>query len=163
MSRGFPPQRLDRTLACYRIGDPHGEFPIYDARGSTVFPGRWNDAATPVVYASEYYSNAMLEKLARGNAALPPNQHFIVITVPRGTSCEVVTKDHLRGWDTPQPTVSREFGAQWVKEARSAILLVPSYVARVERNVVINAAHADAAGIEASLPEPVWWDERLFG
>ena len=53
--------------------------------------------------------------------------------------------------------------AQWVKEARSAILLVPSYVARIERNVIINTAHAEAAGIETSLPEPVWWDERLFG
>ena len=159
----FPPQRLGRTFTCYRIGDPRGEFPIYDARGSTVAPGRWNDAGTPVVYASEFYSNAMLEKLARGNKALPPNQHFIAITVPRGTSYEVVTKDHLPWWDTRQPTVSREFGAQWVAQARSAVLLVPSYVARIERNVIINAAHGDAVGIEASLPEPVWWDERLFG
>ena len=116
-----------------------------------------------MIYASEYYSNAMLEKLARSNELLPPNQHFIVITVPRGTSYEAVTKDHLPGWDTRQPTTSRELGAQWVEQARSAVLLVPSYVARIERNVVINPAHADAAGIEASLPEPVWWDERLFG
>ena len=33
-------------------------------------------------------------------------------------------------------------------EARSAILLVPSYVARIERNVVINPAHVDAAGVD---------------
>jgi RES domain-containing protein len=46
------PQRLDRTLVCFRIGDPRGEFPIYDARGSTIFPGRWNDDNTPVIYAS---------------------------------------------------------------------------------------------------------------
>jgi RES domain-containing protein len=44
-----------------------------------------------------------------------------------------------------------------------AILLVPRYVARVKRNVVSNTAHADAAGIQASLPGPVWWDERLLG
>jgi RES domain-containing protein len=153
---------FDRTFICYRIGDPRGEFPIYDHGGSTTFPGRWNDAGTPVIYAGEYYSNAMLEKLARSNALLPPNQHFIAITVPRGTSYEVVTKDHLPGWDTREPTVSREFGARWVEGARSAILLVPSYVARIERNVVINPAHGDAAAIEASLPAPVWWDERLF-
>jgi RES domain-containing protein len=161
--QGFPSQRLDRTFTCYRIGDPHGEFPIYDPGGSTSAPGRWNDARTPVIYASEHYSNAMLEKLARGNGLLPPNQNFVVITVPKGTSYEVVTKDHLPGWDTRQPAASREFGAQWVEEGRSPILLVPSYVARIERNVVINPAHADAAAIEASLPEPVWWDERLFG
>jgi RES domain-containing protein len=157
------PQRLDRTLVCFRIGDPRGEFPIYDARGSTIFPGRWNDDNTPVIYASEHYSTAMLEKLAQGAGELPPSQHYIVITVPKVTSYEVVSKDRLPGWDALDPGVSRELGARWVKEQRSAILLVPSYVARIERNVVINPAHADAAAIETSLAEPVWWDERLFG
>jgi RES domain-containing protein len=156
------PQRLDRTLVCYRIGDPVGQFPIFDARGSTIVPGRWNDVNTPVIYASEYYSTAMLEKLAWGSGELPSNQHYIVITVAKGTSYEVVSKDHLPGWDTLQPTASRQFGARWETELRSAILLVPSYVVRVERNVIINPAHPDAAAIETSLAEPVWWDERLF-
>jgi len=159
--RAFP-QRLDRTLFCYRIGDPAGEFPLYDARGSVRYPGRWNDTETAVIYASEHYSTAMLEKLAHGNGALPLNQHFVSITVPRGTTYEVVSKDHLPGWDTLEPSVSREFGARWVKERRSAVLLVPSYVARLERNVVINPAHDDAGAIESNLPEPVWWDRRLF-
>jgi RES domain-containing protein len=162
VSERFAPQTLDRTLICYRIGDPRGEFPIYEARGSTIFPGRWNDVDTPVIYASEHYSTAMLEKLARGIGRLPPNQHFIAVTISRGTSYEIVTKDHLPGWDAPFPAASREFGVRWVKEARSAILLVPSSVARIERNVVINPAHPDAGGIAVSLPEPVWWDERLF-
>lgn len=157
-----PPQRLDRTLSCYRIGDPSGELPIYDAGGSVRYPGRWNDTETPVIYASAHYSTAMLEKLAHGNGRLPPNQHYVAITIPKGTSYEVVTKDHLPGWDTPEPSVSREFGLMWVKEVRSAILLVPSYVARLERNVVINPAHDDTAAIETALPEPVWWDRRLF-
>ncbi len=162
MSESFPPQRLDRTLVCYRIGDPRGTFPIYDPRGSTIVPGRWNDPNTPTIYAGEHYSTAMLETLARGNGSLPPNQHFISITIPKETSYEISSKDRLPGWDTLEPTVSREFGARWVNESRSAILLVPSYVARLERNVVINPAHPDSAGIETSLPEPVWWDERLF-
>jgi RES domain-containing protein len=109
-----------------------------------------------VIYASEHYSTAMLEVLANGHGKTPPNQHYIMITVPRGTSYEIVTKDRLSGWDTLDPEASRAFGARWVTERRSAILLVPSYVARIERNVVINPAHADAAGIETSLPEPVW-------
>src|SRR5437763_15007384 len=45
---------------------------------------------------------------------------------------------------------------------RSAVLLVPSYVALIERNVIINPAHPDAAAIQTSLPEPAWRDERLF-
>lgn len=162
MSEYASPQRLDRTLFCYRIGDPAGEFPLYDARGSVRYPGRWNDTDTPVIYASEHYSTAMLEKLANGNGRLPPNQHYIAITIPKGTTYEVVSKDHLPGWDTLEPSASREFGSTWVQQARSNILLVPSYVARIDRNVVINPAHDDAGGIEAGLPEPVWWDRRLF-
>ena len=103
----------------------------------------------------------MLEKLARGNGSLPPNQHFITITISKGTSYEIVSKDHLPGWDVLEPKISGEFGARWVSESRSAILLVPSYVARLERNIVINPAHPDSAGIETRLPEPVWWGERL--
>lgn len=156
------PQQLDRTLTCYRIGDPDGEFPIYDARGSALYPGRWNTADTPVIYTGEQYSTAMLEKLVSGNGRVPPNQHFIEITVPAGLTYEVVTKDSLSGWDTPDPSVSRTFGARWVREQRSAILIVPSYVARIERNVIINPAHDAAQRIEFSLAEPVWWDQRLF-
>jgi RES domain-containing protein len=158
----FAPQRFDRTLVCYRIGDPKAEFPIYDGRGATLYPGRWNEGDTTIIYASEHYSTAMLEKLAHGNGRLPPNQHYITITIPKGTSYEIVTKDGLPGWDTLEPAVSRDFGERWRQQARSAILLVPSYVARIERNVIINPEHAEAIGIEKSLPEPVWWDERLF-
>lgn len=162
MSERVPPQRLDRTVICYRIGDPDGDFPVYDAAGSALYPGRWNDADTPVIYAGEHYSTAMLEKLAQGSERLPPNQHYVAITIPKGTSYEIVTKDHLPGWDAKEPSVSREFGARWVRERRSAVLLVPNYVARIERSVVINPAHEDATAIEVSLPEPVWWDKRLF-
>jgi len=157
-----PAQILERTLTCYRIGDPDGEFPIYDATGSRLFPGRWNLADTPVIYSAENYSTAMLEKLVSGNGKIPPNQHSITITIPRGASYEVVTKDLLPGWDTLDPTVSQDFGAAWVREMRSVVLLVPSYVARQERNVIINPNHREARAIEVSLAEPVWWDARLF-
>lgn len=155
-------QKLDRTLVCYRIGDPAGVYPIYDGRGAVLYPGRWNLGRLPVIYASEHYSTAMLEKLVHGNGHLPPNQHYMTITVARGISYEVVSRDRLPGWDTLEPSVSREFGERWLEEKRSALLLVPSFVARIEINVAINPAHDDSAAIETSRAEPVWWDERLF-
>jgi RES domain-containing protein len=81
----------------------------------------------------------MLEKLTAGSGSIPPNQHFITITIPPGVRYEIVSKDHLPGWDTPDPTASRVFGATWVREQHSAILFVPSYVARVDRSVLINS------------------------
>mgnify|MGYP006443523215 CR=1 FL=1 len=155
-------QGLDRTLNVYRIGDPDGKFPIFDATGSTYAPGRWNHADTPVIYAGEHYSTAMLEKLVHAAGLLPPNQHYIEITLPQRLSYEQVTKDHLPGWDNEDAAVSTAYGRQWVIDARSAVLLVPSFVARIEHNAVINPAHPEFERIEYSLPVPVWWDARLF-
>lgn len=156
-------QRLDRTLAAYRIGDPDGLYPIFDATGSTLAPGRWNTPGSPVIYSSEHFSTALLEKLVRGSGQLPPNQHFVRISIPRGVSYEIFSPPALPGWDTMPATVSKLYGEAWCRERRSAILLVPSVIARLDRNVLINPAHPDFALIEASLHEPVFWDRRLFG
>lgn len=156
-------QRLDRTLTAFRIGDPDGRFPIFDAGGSRLFPGRWNTRSTPAIYACEHYATAMLEKLARGAGQMPENQHYVRIVIDAGVSFEVFSADHHPGWDSAVPSVSRVFGESWRREARSAVLIVPSYVARLESNLLINPDHPDFASIRAGLPRPVWWDERLFG
>lgn len=156
-------QRLDHVLKCYRIGDPAGAYPIFDDAGSTLYPGRWNTPSSPMIYASEHYSTALLEKLAHSSGILPPNQHYIEITVPNGTTYEVLNEPSLPGWDAAIATVSKEFGAQWQQEGRSLLLFVPSVIARIEKNVLINPRHPEAGRIEWSLHQPVWWDARLFG
>lgn len=155
-------QILDRVLKCYRIGDPDGVYPIFDATGSKLYPGRWNSPASPVIYTSEHYSTAMLEKLVHGSGSLPPNQHFIEITLPNGVSYEFLTPAHLPGWDDPAGTVSRRFGERWQIERRSLLLFVPSLVARIERNILINPEHPEFPRIAHDLAQPVWWDARLF-
>jgi RES domain-containing protein len=47
-------QVLDRTLTSVRIGDPNGTYPIFDATGSTIAPGRWNTSGSPIIYTSEH-------------------------------------------------------------------------------------------------------------
>ena len=155
-------QTLDRIIRCYRIGDPNGRHPIFDATGSTLAPGRWNTGETPLIYASEHYSTAMLEKLVRGNGILPPNQHYIEITIPNQLSYEILNEAALPGWAERDMSASRAFGSAWCLEKRSLILMVPSTVARIERNVLINPQHREFPRISHSLHQPVWWDDRLF-
>lgn len=155
-------RRLDRAVTAYRIGDPAGRFPIFDATGSRIRAGRWNTRATPMIYASEHYATAMLETLAGASGILPPNQFWIEITIDAGIAHEVFSAAHHPGWDAPSRRVSRAYGETWRREARSAILIVPSYVARIERNVLINPDHPDFPRIRPSLAQPVWWDGRLF-
>lgn len=147
-------------MLAYRIGDPGGRYPIYSPDGAARLEGRWHMRGQEVIYASEHYSTALLEKLVHWNGELPSNQHYIAITIPAGTAYEVITTEILPGWG--DPAVAREAGARWYAEGRAAILIVPSLVAPIERNVVINTTHADARLIKPGLEQPVPWDERLF-
>lgn len=156
-------QRLDRVLTAFRIGDPNGSYPIFDSTGSNIAPGRWNSAASPMIYASQHYSTAMLEKLVRSSGELPPNQHFIEITIPNGLTYEMLNPASLPGWDGMSSEVSRAYGEAWQSSRRSLLLLVPSVVARMELNVLINPEHPEFPRITHSLHQPVWWDRRLFG
>jgi RES domain-containing protein len=155
-------QTLDRVLTAYRIGDPHGAYPIFDATGSRLFPGRWNTAASPMIYASEHYSTAMLEKLAHGSGSIPPNQHFIEITIPNGISYEVLEPADLPAWANPLATGAKRYGEVWQMRKRSVLLIVPSVVARMEHNFLINQDHPEIGRITHGLHRPVWWDARLF-
>lgn len=155
-------QILDRILTCYRIGDPAGEYPIFDATGSRLYPGRWNTPASPMIYASERFSTALLEKLVHGSGSLPPNQHYVEISVPPGVAYEVFDANAHLGWDFPACAISKAYGEDWQQSRRSPVLIVPSVVARLDMNVLLNQDHPDFHRVECSLHKPVYWDKRLY-
>lgn len=155
-------RKLPEALTAYRIGDPAGEYPVFSVEGARRVQGRWHQVGDRVIYASLHYSTAMLEKLVHWNGALPPNQHFIEIVIPAGLSYEMVTPDSLPDWYKHSGEAARRFARGWYDEARSVVLLVPSGVARIEQNVIVNADHAEFSAIKPGLEAPVWWDERLF-
>lgn len=158
----MPVRALSEPMRAFRIGDPNGRFPIYSGEGAAATEGRWHNKGQEVIYASIHFATAMLEKLAHYNGMLPPGQCFIEIDIPVGTSYEVVTKDSLPEWNRRDSLEARAYGSKWLIEKRTAILVVPSYVAREEENLLINPRHPHAARIRPSLEKPVWWDRRLF-
>ena len=155
---------LAAPIRVFRIGDPNGVFPVWTAEGARRSTGRWHEYGAQVIYASENYSTALLEVLARWNRRMPRNQRFVEAAIPAGTSYEVVTADVLPDWAHPDEKAARRFGRAWYRERRSVILIVPSVVARTERNVLINTRHPEYEGlrIEVGLETPVWWDGRLL-
>lgn len=154
---------LPRDHTCYRLGDPQGRFPIFDDTGSRLFPGRWNTSSTPVLYTSEHYANALLEKLIRFSGDMPRNQSFIEITIPAGASYEELEAGRHPGWDAADASIARAIGTRWQAERRSLVLIVPSIPGgRVERNFLLNLHHAEAGRLSHSSPRPVHWDKRLF-
>jgi RES domain-containing protein len=117
---------------------------------------------SPMIYTSEHYSTGMLEKLAHGNGHMAPNQHGIEITIPPGISYEILSTARRAGWDAEDCRVSKICGETCQKSMRSLLLIVPSVVARMEHNLLINHMHPDADQITHSLHKPVWWNRRLF-
>ena len=149
-------------MQLFRIAD--ARHPIWDATGAAFVGGRWNKVGQPVIYASPSYSCAMLEILAHANIGrIPKHQMFVRINVPNTLRIERFEDGALpNGWDTQDCRVARQFGDKWLAEARSAILLVPSVVARLDFIAVVNPAHPDAKLLKPTDPENVVWDERLF-
>lgn len=155
-------RRLDSALTAYRIGDPEGEFPIWDDGGARLASGRWHEAGATVIYAWKHYSTAMLEKLVHFEGEIPGGQHFMEISIPVGTSYEVVNPDLIEGWSAPDGEAARSFGRKWFHEERSAVLIVPSVVARMEQNIIFNTGHSEFVSVTTGLETPIWWNDRLF-
>lgn len=154
--------RLRKPLAAFRIAD--GRRPIFDASGAALFGGRWNSPGRRVIYAAETYSGALLERLVHSNIGrVPKHQVWVRIDIPVGVRIEELHGENLPGWADADESASRRFGDRWYDEGRSAVLLVPSVVSRVERNVVMNETHPEFGKISSQRPRPVVWDERLFG
>ena len=146
----------------WRIAD--GRFDPFSAVGASLVGGRWNSPGLGVIYASRSYAGAMLECLAHAGIGRVPRSHVAVgIAIAQAVAVERQDERNLPGgWDHADLRVARAFGDAWIRERRSAVLIVPSVVARKEGNVLINPQHPDFSAIVPSAPEPVIWDVRLF-
>ena len=106
----------------------------------------------------------MLEILVHTRIGKVPKTHLYVIgeLSDKIYSESVSPKQLPAGWDLPEAVVARGFGDCWIREQRSAALLVPSVVTGGEGNVVINPLYIDVRKIRVSNPIPANWDSRLF-
>lgn len=106
----------------------------------------------------------MLEILAHANIGRVPATHqYVIAEVPEGVSVEALEADALpQGWDAENRASARTVGDQWLLESRSAVLIIPSVIAKLDRNAIVNPLHPEAKKLIVSEPEKVIWDERLF-
>jgi RES domain-containing protein len=155
--------QAQRAWQAWRIADRR--FDPLSAMGASLVGGRWNSPGLGVVYASRSFAGAMLECLAHAGIGRIPRTHVAVeITIASAVTVEQHDESSLPpGWDQADLRVARALGDAWIREQRTAVLMVPSVVARREENVLINPRHPDFSRIVPGHPEPVVWDARLFG
>lgn len=149
-------------MRIFRIADERHA--IWDGTGAALIGGRWNSPGKPLIYGSLSYSCAMLEILAHANIGRLPSTHrYVIADAPEGVSVEFRDAANLpEGWDAESNASARIFGDQWLREERSAILIVPSVIARLDCNALVNPGHPDARRLLVTPAEPVVWDKRLF-
>jgi RES domain-containing protein len=149
-------------MLLYRIAD--ARHPIWDGTGAFIMGGRFNSPGRRVIYAALTYSGAMLEILAHANIGkIPATQAYVEASVPTNVAREQWTWEQLpSGWDSAGSKVAKAFGDAWIQEQRSAILLVPSVITRVDFNALVNPLHPDFSRITVSEARPVVWDRRLL-
>jgi RES domain-containing protein len=108
-----------------------------------------------VIYAAEHASLAVLESLIHAGGRKLPPRAMTRIEIPDDLLVESA------GW--MEMPASQAFGEAWVREARTAVLRVPSVaVNRMESNFVMNPAHPDFARITHAPSQAFDFNPRFF-
>jgi RES domain-containing protein len=147
----------------WRIVKARHEGTAFDGEGARIYGGRWNSPGTRLVYASATLSLAALESLVHLN----PPVAFKWVAIPVSFEERLVEVMSLAGlpadWtEEPPPPSTMEVGDQWVKQARSAVLEIPSVIVRSESNFLLNPAHPDFKKVVIGKSAPFAFDPRLL-
>lgn len=150
-------------LRAWRIVKAKHAATAFDGEGARLFGGRWNQPGTRLVYTSGSKALATLENLVHLNP--PVVFTYVAIAVEFDEALvETISPGRLPAeWgEEPPPPSTQIVGDQWVKEARSAVLEVPSAIIRTEPNFLLNPLHPDFKKIALGQPELFAFDPRLL-
>jgi len=149
----------------YRIlRKPYAKKPL-DGEGAYRFGGRWSSVGTRLAYTARHLSLAMIEYFIHIDPDDPPKDLVAVTAeVPDGVSRTSVSPTQLpANWrQTPAPPELAAMGDRFARDRRAAVLIVPSALAPVESNWLINPRHQDFSSIRLRPVEAFEFDLRFF-
>lgn len=139
-------------MRLYRIYDHHADFakgPTFnplDGAGGLYARGRWNERGHPILYTSSSAALALAEMLCHVPATLFGERTLLTLDISDKLSLEDVTYPMvvqlLRNEALGDMTnTTRSYGTQWLSEARSVVLRVPSIALPFEHNYLLNPKH----------------------
>ena len=133
--------------------------------GARLFGGRWNSRGVRVVYASTSLALAAVETFVN----LEPNARPADLVSIEGYLPDEIPIHKLdlsalppHNWYRTRDQSLQHLGDDWVREAKSAALMVPSAAILGEWNVLLNPAHSDFSKVRFLNPTPFLFDLRMF-
>ena len=136
----------------------------FTGEGTRLIGSRWTHPGLLAVYTSESIALAVLEALVHMDIAQTGPHVVIPADIPDDVAIETLDIAHLpENWHiTPAPAVLRDFGSDWLKAQRTAVLVVPSAMVNDESNYILNPAHTDFAHIIIGTARSFAFDGRLW-
>ena len=137
----------------------------FDVEGAYRYGGRWSSPGVRLSYTSEHQSLAMLEYFVHLDKDDPPTDLVLAVaSVPDDVPKESVKVNDLpANWrEGAAPPELVRFGDEFVSDAKSCLLFVPSVLAPHENNCLINPAHAEFGRVVVRDLEPLTYDTRMF-
>jgi RES domain-containing protein len=131
--------------------------------GARLFGGRWNSKGSPVLYTSNYVSLSVLELLVHNkNYSSYKDPWLISVLIPDYIMPVVLAAEKLAADWNSKPEYTRWIGDQFLNEAGSLVLQVPSSIIPQENNLLINPQHPDFKKIKIIDAVLFELDKRLL-
>lgn len=134
-------------------------------KGAAIVGGRWNSRGTQIIYTAESRALALAEVAVHLSVATLPDD-FMMVEIELPDELEITTldlKELPKRWNVfPYNLATQDFGDEFVRAAKNAILRVPSAVVPGDHNYLINPKHPDFSKIRISRIENFPLDNRLF-
>jgi RES domain-containing protein len=127
-------------------------------------PARWNPRGIRMIYTAGTRALACLENVVHRNSTGSAEIfRTMVIEIPTLIPIEQITATDLSAdWAAfhNQP-ITQDFGEQWARSGRSAVLRVPSAIIPEEFNYLLNPDHPHFSQIVLKETEPFVFDARI--
>ena len=152
-------------MRVYRAFEAKHEATALTGEGARRFGGRWNSVGTPMVYTASTFALALLEIIVNASSGkIPSDMMYAPIEIPSDIVLDTLPVAKLpRNWhESPAPLGCQRAGDLWIRRGETVGLIVPSAVARIETNVLLNPSHGDFARLTIGNVEPMALDRRFL-
>lgn len=135
----------------------------FTGEGARRFGGRWNSPGRSLVYTAQSLALAVLEILVHVDSEKLLENYVAIPATIDGHLIASIHESRLPNNWRAYPTVraTQAIGDEWLAQADSPVLRVPSAVIPEEFNFLINPSHKDFRKLRIGKPRRFRFDPRL--